>query len=289
MRLTDRNSAGRTVPVVSLVGSTVLHASLAAAFIYGALGTAVRPPEPIVVELVPGVGAGPAGDSATGGQQGSATGAGETLPEVAQSPSVAAPESIQRSPTESTKEPGRPASRPRSVAKRPRSEPKKVPPMHQHPPALAAEPATPTGDAVSLSGRSTQPFAPLAASLGTGGAATAVSGGAGRPGGRHGSETGDGGSAPGPGFSLGSAGNPMPSYPPAARRRGIEGKVVLDVLVSAEGRALSVAIARSSGSSLLDEAARETVGRWRFRPAMREDEAIQARATVPVQFSLIEP
>lgn len=118
-------------------------------------------------------------------------------------------------------------------------------------------------------------------------AAISGSGGSGNSG-SIGSGEDAGGASRGPGFSLGSAGNPMPPYPPSARRRGIEGTVVLRVSVSAEGRALSVEIVRSSGSDALDEAARDTIARWHFRPAMRAGEAVAATTSVPVQFSLVE-
>lgn len=296
--------AGRAVPLVSLLASTVLHAGIVAAVIYGALGAAVSPPEPLVVELMSGVGTGPAGGTTSGGQDATGAARGEAGQDAAERALVEAEHAVQQSPKMSTVEPEPPVSRPRAVANKPRLEPGKLPPTHQQPavpepaepaaatpPVPVAEPTMPTEDAEPPSGNSLSLHQgdPLVASLGAGGAARAAGGGSGRPSGRPGSGAGDDGSTRGPGFSLGSAANPMPSYPPAARRRGIEGKVVLDVLVSAEGRALSVAIARSSGSSLLDEAARETIGRWRFRPAMRKEEAIEARATVPVQFSLIEP
>ena len=67
--------------------------------------------------------------------------------------------------------------------------------------------------------------------------------------------------------------NPKPEYPWAARRRGEEGRVMLRVRVSAQGTALAVEIAQSSGSALLDEAARDAVLRWRFVPARRGSEA----------------
>lgn len=302
----DGKGAGRAVPLVSLAASTVLRASIVAAVIYGVLGAAVSPPEPLVVELVSEVGSsGPAGGTTSGGQDTTGAAPGEARQDDARSASVEAEHAVQQSPKMSAVEPEPPVSRPRAVAKEQRSVAKKVPQAPQQPrpaepaaatpPVPVAEPTTPTENAEPPSDNSLSLHHgdPLVASLGAGGAARAASGGSGRPNGRpsgrHGSGAGDNGSTRGPGFSLGSAGNPMPSYPPVARRRGIEGKVVLDVLVSAEGQALSVEIARSSGSSLLDEAARETIARWRFRPAMREKEAVEARATVPVQFTLIAP
>jgi protein TonB len=80
--------------------------------------------------------------------------------------------------------------------------------------------------------------------------------------------------------------NTPPAYPPAARRQGVQGKVLLDVAVMADGRARAVTIARSSGSPLLDEAAAEAVRQWRFVPARQGKDAVEARVLVPVDFKL---
>lgn len=56
-----------------------------------------------------------------------------------------------------------------------------------------------------------------------------------------------------------------PAYPPAARRRGLEGSVVLRVRFDAEGRPEDVVVKTGSGSEMLDGAARDAVKRWRFR------------------------
>ena len=78
-----------------------------------------------------------------------------------------------------------------------------------------------------------------------------------------------------------------PTYPTQALRAGVEGTVLLKVLVDAGGKPVQVAIERSSGSRTLDEAARRHVlAAWRFHPAMREGRAIEAWALVPVQFNL---
>lgn len=80
--------------------------------------------------------------------------------------------------------------------------------------------------------------------------------------------------------------NPKPVYPALSRRNGEEGKVLLRVRVSAEGQALEVGIRQSSGFIRLDEAARDAVGRWRFVPARRGDEAIESWVVVPITFGL---
>jgi len=80
--------------------------------------------------------------------------------------------------------------------------------------------------------------------------------------------------------------NPKPAYPAMARRLNQEGEVLLRVRVSAEGNPLSVEIAKSSGFTLLDEAARNAVRQWRFVPARRGGEPIESWVGVPVVFRL---
>jgi len=78
-----------------------------------------------------------------------------------------------------------------------------------------------------------------------------------------------------------------PAYPILALRAGVQGTVLLKVLVDASGKPVRVAIERSSGSRILDDAARQHIlAAWRFHPAMRDGHAIEAWALVPVQFNL---
>lgn len=77
-------------------------------------------------------------------------------------------------------------------------------------------------------------------------------------------------------------GNPPPRYPPLARQRGIEGRVLLRLTVNAGGGVEAVSIAQSSGNALLDQEAKLTVARWRFHPPG----LAQAVAQVPVAFRL---
>jgi periplasmic protein TonB len=80
--------------------------------------------------------------------------------------------------------------------------------------------------------------------------------------------------------------NPAPYYPPLSRRAGEQGRVVLRVLVSAGGRSDEVQIRTSSGHTRLDDAARETVRRWRFVPAKRGDQPIAEWVLIPISFRL---
>lgn len=96
-----------------------------------------------------------------------------------------------------------------------------------------------------------------------------------------------GDTAPLPGVRLEYADAPSPPYPRDALRAGLQGTVLLQVLVDVDGRPLQVEIRGSSGHRALDEAARRFVlKRWRFRPAMRDGSAVQAIGIVPIDFNL---
>ena len=89
-----------------------------------------------------------------------------------------------------------------------------------------------------------------------------------------------------PRFDAAYLDNPPPMYPSGAKRAGEEGRVLLRVLVSADGRAQTVEIAKSSGFDRLDDAAIDAVRRWRFVPARRGDANVAAHVNVPVAFAL---
>jgi protein TonB len=89
-----------------------------------------------------------------------------------------------------------------------------------------------------------------------------------------------------PNASIAYLNNPLPRYPRIARRRHIEGTVVLVVAVSAEGRPTSVTVKSTSGSGLLDNAAIDAVVNWRFEPARRDGVVTAGEALVPVMFKL---
>ncbi|MDB6031056.1 MAG: TonB family protein [Verrucomicrobiales bacterium] len=80
--------------------------------------------------------------------------------------------------------------------------------------------------------------------------------------------------------------SPEPLYPVAARRRGLEGLVTLRLLVNASGKADRVEIAKSSGFSLLDEAAIAAVKRWDFEPGERAGKPAASQVDIPIRFRL---
>lgn len=89
-----------------------------------------------------------------------------------------------------------------------------------------------------------------------------------------------------PVYSATTLNNQPPAYPLTARRRGIEGTVLLRVEINAEGRCQHVRVKRSSGHAVLDRAAVDTVRQWRFVPARRGSDAVTATVQVPITFKL---
>jgi protein TonB len=80
--------------------------------------------------------------------------------------------------------------------------------------------------------------------------------------------------------------NPKPGYPPLSRRLGEQGVVTLSVLVGTNGEVQQLDIAKSSGYSRLDEAARKAVSGWRFVPGKLAGVAEAMWVKVPISFIL---
>ena len=77
-----------------------------------------------------------------------------------------------------------------------------------------------------------------------------------------------------------------PVYPRMARESGWEGTVVVRVLVRTSGIPGDVQVRKSSGHSILDEAAAEAVRKWRFKPEKDGNIPIQKYVDIPLKFDL---
>ena len=80
--------------------------------------------------------------------------------------------------------------------------------------------------------------------------------------------------------------NPKPGYPPASRRLGEQGVVVLAVLISADGQVVQARVDKSSGFERLDRAALNAVQQWRFIPGKRNGVPAEMWHQQPVNFVL---
>lgn len=89
-----------------------------------------------------------------------------------------------------------------------------------------------------------------------------------------------------PRFNAAYLANPPPPYPTSARRRGIEGAVFIDARIGAGGEAKELKLATSSGDDALDSAAMDAVRGWRFVPARRGEQAVEAWVRIPLVFRL---
>lgn len=78
--------------------------------------------------------------------------------------------------------------------------------------------------------------------------------------------------------------SPSPRYPARALRRGESGTVMVSAEIGPDGVPISVEVARSSGSRLLDRAAVDAVRRWRFRPALADGRPTTGKVQVPISF-----
>ncbi|MCB2203709.1 energy transducer TonB [bacterium] len=74
-------------------------------------------------------------------------------------------------------------------------------------------------------------------------------------------------------------------YPPLARRAGVQGKVVLRVLLDKTGNVEKAEVLQSLGGGC-DEAAIEAVRRVKFTPGLQRDKPVRVWITVPINFRL---
>ncbi|MGA9528342.1 MAG: energy transducer TonB [Terriglobales bacterium] len=78
---------------------------------------------------------------------------------------------------------------------------------------------------------------------------------------------------------------PDPPYSELARKKKIQGVILLSLTVGVDGNAHDVTVERGLGYGL-DENAVETVSRWKFKPALKDGEPIAHRMNVEVNFHL---
>lgn len=80
--------------------------------------------------------------------------------------------------------------------------------------------------------------------------------------------------------------NPAPPYPPLSKRLNEQGRVVVRVRIEADGTASQAEVRSSSGFERLDQAALQTVKRWRYLPGKRGGVPEAMWFNVPINFVL---
>ena len=75
-----------------------------------------------------------------------------------------------------------------------------------------------------------------------------------------------------------------PSYPALAQHMNVQGSVVLQALVGADGTIENLRV--MSGPAILASAAQQAVREWRFKPMMQNGQAVETKATITVNFTI---
>lgn len=78
---------------------------------------------------------------------------------------------------------------------------------------------------------------------------------------------------------------PLP-YPSSARKQGVEGYVVLSLLISAAGEIEKVQVLESSPAGLFEDSAVQGVRNWRFEPAQYQGRNVRVWAKQRIRFDL---
>jgi len=79
---------------------------------------------------------------------------------------------------------------------------------------------------------------------------------------------------------------PAPKYPESARRAGIEGDVIIKVLVNIDGSILDARIFLSSGFEELDNAALKASKKAKFESAVQFGRPVKVWVSIPIKFKL---
>ncbi len=187
-----------------------------------------------------------------------------------------------------------PVRRPVPVTPAPRIEtpPPPAPPAEPLPPVqapVAARSNDPVTEAGVLEQRPTTP--PSRGPGDGGGAGTGKGTGLGEGKG-SGLGEGEGGGEGGGPYRAGSGIQPprllsevKPDYTEEARRRGLQGEVVMEIVVGRDGRVRDVRVLKGLGSGL-DQQAVQAVRRWTFAAATRQGRAVDVIVEVAVEFEL---
>jgi len=78
---------------------------------------------------------------------------------------------------------------------------------------------------------------------------------------------------------------PLPEYPAAMRKSGVDGRVVIRFIVDADGTVRAPRVVESSQREF-ERKPLEAVSKWRFRPGRKSGQAVATWMEVPLLFSI---
>jgi len=74
------------------------------------------------------------------------------------------------------------------------------------------------------------------------------------------------------------------SYPPLAQHMNVQGSVVLQAIIGADGLVQNLHVL--SGPAILAAAAQQAVREWRFKPVVQNGQAVETKAKITVNFNI---
>jgi protein TonB len=76
------------------------------------------------------------------------------------------------------------------------------------------------------------------------------------------------------------------TYPSNAKRSGIEGRVIVRILIGKNGKAEKMEVVESEPEGIFDEAALKSLKYWQFRPGILGGELVPTWVKIPLTFAL---
>jgi protein TonB len=77
-----------------------------------------------------------------------------------------------------------------------------------------------------------------------------------------------------------------PTYPYAARERGIEGAVQVKLLITTDGTVGQVSVLEARPQGMFEESVRRTLPQWKFSPGKIQGKAVTAWVVTTIRFTL---
>ena len=77
-----------------------------------------------------------------------------------------------------------------------------------------------------------------------------------------------------------------PVYPPGALRNSVEGAVVVEILIDADGSVADIEVVGGTNTDVFSAAATGAIREWRFAPKIVDGEAVARRATTELKFRI---
>ena len=80
-----------------------------------------------------------------------------------------------------------------------------------------------------------------------------------------------------------------PEYPPIALQAGVEGKVILQIVIDEEGNVIQADVILAQPAGIFEDAAVKAIMQWKFKPAKQRDKSIKVCLAWSVEFRLPPP